>query len=200
MCIKTKIFWFCCQVCMLTLVGCKVEINNNSNETVFAKEFKNNSLNSTFNFFIISDWGWDGSAQQMSVANQMSVAANNIYLKFIVSCGDNFQITGVLSAFDKHWNDNFEKVYKKPSLYVDWYPVFGNHDYNGNTQAELDFTKIDAKWKMKDYYYSFSKRINEAVSARFIFLDTPPLVDEYYNYLSSYPDIQETCIDDWFFN
>jgi hypothetical protein len=41
---------------------------------------------------------------------------------------------------------------------------------------------------MPDRYYTFSKKINDSVSARFIFLDTPPLVDEYWE-KGGYPDI-----------
>jgi 3',5'-cyclic AMP phosphodiesterase CpdA len=71
---------------------------------------------------------------------------------------------------------------------VDWYPVLGNHDYKGNTQAEIDYSKISRRWRMTDRYYTFSKRINDSVSARFIFLDTPPLIDEYRNKPFEYPD------------
>jgi tartrate-resistant acid phosphatase type 5 len=41
---------------------------------------------------------------------------------------------------------------------------------------------------MEDRYYTFVKKINDSISARFIFLDTPPLVNEYHT-KGGYPDI-----------
>jgi predicted MPP superfamily phosphohydrolase len=142
----------------------------------------------SFKFMIVSDWGWNGFSHQLEVADAMSTLADSISPEFIVSCGDNFQIQGVASTQDPLWVTSFENVYKKPSLQVDWYPVLGNHDYKGSTQAEIDYTNISRRWRMTSHYYTFSKKINDSVSARFIFLDTPPLVDEYYK-KAGYPDI-----------
>jgi hypothetical protein len=48
---------------------------------------------------------------------------------------------------------------------------------------------------MTDRYYSFAKRINDSISARFIFLDTPPLVGEYRNNPDEYPDAAKQNIE-----
>jgi len=141
-----------------------------------------------FNFFVISDWGWSGLKDQQLVADGMAHQAEQLAPEFIVSCGDNFQIAGVTSTSDPLWASNFENVYTQKSLQVDWYPVFGNHDYKGNTQAQIDYSKLNQRWKMEAHYYSFVKKINDSISARFIFLDTPPLVDEYHT-KGGYPDI-----------
>jgi hypothetical protein len=141
-----------------------------------------------FNFIIIGDWGRNGIAIQQEVADQMAKTADSIDAQFIATCGDNFQFNGVASTQDPLWMTNFENVYKGNSLQVDWYPVFGNHDYKGETQAEIDYTKISRRWRMKDHYYSFSIRINDSVTARLIFLDTPPLIGEYRNNPAEYPD------------
>ena len=133
-----------------------------------------------FNFFVISDWGWNGYKHQQEVADEMGLVGESIEPKFIVSCGDNFQLSGVASTQDPLWLKNFENVYTNLSLQVEWFPVFGNHDYKGNTQAEIDYTNISRRWRMESHYYSFVRKINDSISARFIFLDTPPLVDEYY--------------------
>ena len=139
-------------------------------------------------FFIISDWGWNGYNQQQEVADGMTILADSIEPKFIVSCGDNFQVQGVASTQDPLWLTSFENVYKHLSLQVDWYPVLGNHDYRGNTQAEIDYSKISRRWKLDSHYYTFARKINDSISARLIFLDTPPLVDEYYK-KPGYPDV-----------
>jgi 3',5'-cyclic AMP phosphodiesterase CpdA len=141
-----------------------------------------------FNFIIVSDWGWNGMKHQQEVADQMAKTADSVNAKFIASCGDNFQISGVASAQDPLWTNSYENVYKGLSLMVDWYPVLGNHDYKGNPQAEIDYTKISRRWHMPDRYYSIRKKINDSVSARLIFLDTPPLIDEYRNHPDEYPD------------
>jgi tartrate-resistant acid phosphatase type 5 len=139
-------------------------------------------------FLIISDWGWNGGKAQQEVADQMTKTAREMEPNFIVSCGDNFQVQGVASVQDPLWLSNFEYVYKDPSLQVDWYPVLGNHDYKGNTQAEIDYSAISRRWRMESRYYSIVEKINDSISARLIFLDTPPLVDDYYN-KPGFPDI-----------
>jgi len=150
-----------------------------------------NDTKNAFNFFVISDWGWNGSPDQRKVADQMAITARYINLRFIVTCGDNFQLNGVTSVHDSLWFINYKNVYWQKSLHVDWYPVLGNHDYIGNTQAEIDYSRICRRWKMENYYYTFARRINDSVSARFIFLDTPPLVDAYYLDTATYPDIEK---------
>jgi len=149
---------------------------------------KNKANKKAFNFFIVSDWGWNGFKSQQEVADQMAKSAEEISPNFIISCGDNFQVQGVASVQDPLWMSSYENVYKQPSLQVNWYPVLGNHDYKGNTQAEIDYSNISRRWKLEAHYYSFVRKINDSVSARFIFMDTPPLVTEYYN-KPGFPDI-----------
>lgn len=147
------------------------------------------TFDKAFNFMIVSDFGWNGFGHQLEVADQMAKTADSIRVKFIATCGDNFQISGVASTQDPLWTANFENVYHSNALQVEWFPVLGNHDYKGNTQAQIDYSKISRRWCMKDHYYTFSKKINDSVSARFVFLDTPPLVEEYQKNAEGYPDI-----------
>jgi tartrate-resistant acid phosphatase type 5 len=140
------------------------------------------------NFFIVSDWGWNGFKAQQEVADQMARSAEKIEPSFVISCGDNFQVQGVASAQDPLWITNFENVYKSVYLQCDWYPVLGNHDYKGNTQAQIDYSKISRRWRLESRYYTFVRKVNDSVSARFIFLDTPPFVTDYYR-KPGFPDI-----------
>jgi len=163
---------------------------------VTSKTFKK-----AFNFIIVSDFGWNGQDHQQEVADQMGKTADSINAKFIATCGDNFQMSGVASTQDPLWMANFENVYKSNSLQVEWFPVLGNHDYKGSTQAEIDYSKISRRWRLTDHYYTFVKKVNESVSARFIFLDTPPFVEEYQKRPEGYPDIakQDTAKEiKWF--
>jgi tartrate-resistant acid phosphatase type 5 len=142
------------------------------------------------NFFIVSDWGWNGFKAQQAVADQMARSAERIEPSFVISCGDNFQVNGVESVQDPLWITNFENVYRSVYLQCDWFPVLGNHDYKGNTQAQIDYSKISRRWRLESRYYTFVRRINDSVSARFIFLDTPPFVTDYYR-KPGFPDIPQ---------
>jgi hypothetical protein len=149
---------------------------------------KKDDRKDAFHFFIVSDWGWNGCKDQQPVADQMARSAAEIEPHFIISCGDNFQVQGVASVQDPLWLTNFEYVYKDVYLQCDWYPVLGNHDYKGNTQAEIDYSAISRRWRMESRYYTFAKKINDSISARFIFLDTSPFVTDYYR-KPGFPDI-----------
>jgi len=184
---KTTIF----SLFFLLIIGASCTTKTENKTKVSVADTANIPLlnhQKSLNFFIISDWGWNGYLHQQEVADQMAIVADSLDPKFIVSCGDNFQIQGVASVQDPLWLTSFENVYKQPSLQVDWYPVLGNHDYKGNTQAEIDYSKISRRWRLESHYYSFVRKINDSISARLIFLDTPPLVDEYYE-KPGYPDV-----------
>lgn len=168
----------------LMAVTPKLKVNAESpTSTITLKEH-----NRAVNFFVISDWGWNGFKDQQIVADQMGQQAEKNHPQFIVSCGDNFQVAGVASTQDPLWMNSFENVYKNLSLMVDWYPVFGNHDYKGNTQAEIDYSKVSRRWRMENHYYTKVTKVNDSISVLLVFLDTPPLIDEYYK-KSDYPDV-----------
>jgi tartrate-resistant acid phosphatase type 5 len=179
-------------ILIIIIVSCKnKKISTESQEKITTDSIgviTTKTFGKAFNFIIIGDWGRNGIAVQQEVADQMARTADSIDARFIATCGDNFQFNGVASPQDPLWMANFENVYKGNSLQVDWYPVFGNHDYKGNTQAEIDYSKISRRWSMKDRYYTVTKKINDSISARFIFIDTPPLVNEYRNNPDEYPD------------
>src|SRR5580658_3131535 len=142
------------------------------------------------NFFIVSDWGWNGFKAQQEVADQVARSAEKIEPSFVISTGDNFQVQGVASVQDPLWISNYENVYKSVYLQCDWYPVLGNHDYRGNTQAQIDYSKISRRWRLESRYYTMVRRVNDSVSARFIFLDTSPFVTDYYH-KPGMPDIPQ---------
>jgi tartrate-resistant acid phosphatase type 5 len=174
----------------------KASSNIGSEEAVTSKTFGR-----AFNFIILSDWGWNGYKHQQEVADQMAKTADSIHAKFIASCGDNFQVSGVASTQDPLWMSNFENIYKGLSLQAEWYPVLGNHDYRGSAQAQIDYSKISRRWRLTDHYYTFAKKVNDSVSVRFIFLDTPPLVTEYHKRPEEYPELvkQDTAKElKWF--
>jgi tartrate-resistant acid phosphatase type 5 len=65
----------------------------------------------------------------------------------------------------------------------------GNHDYLSNPQAQVDYSKISARWRMTDRYYAQTFFLNGA-RAKFIFLDTDPIekFQKGEQYTEKYPD------------
>jgi tartrate-resistant acid phosphatase type 5 len=167
--------------------------NNEKTVTLVGKKsvVTSETFHKAFNFIVVSDWGWNGYKHQQEVADQMGKTADSVDARFVVTCGDNFQIDGIASTQDPLWMLSFENVYKSLSLQEEWFPVLGNHDYHGSPQAEIDYSKISRRWRLTDHYYTFAKKVNDSISARFIFLDTPPLVDEYYQKAAEYPEITQ---------
>lgn len=137
------------------------------------------AANAALNFLVIGDWGRDGASHQRDVAAQMGKAAEATDSRFVVAVGDNFYDNGVQTAQDAQWKTSFEDVYTAPSLQKPWHVLLGNHDYRGNPQAQLDYARTSARWRMPARYYKVE---GASVGAPFIdlfMLDTSPMVHKY---------------------
>ncbi|PON16043.1 acid phosphatase [Candidatus Entotheonella serta] len=102
-----------------------------------------------------------------------------IQSQFIITTGDNFYEHGVDYIDDPHWHQSFEEVYAHPSLHTTWYPTLGNHDYHGNIQAQIDYSRHNSRWHLPARYYALEKTINDATKVQLIFLDTTPFRECY---------------------
>jgi tartrate-resistant acid phosphatase type 5 len=131
------------------------------------------------NFLVFGDWGRQGEPDQVEVATQMSIAADRMHARFVVSVGDNFYTDGVASTTDPGWQQSFEKVYTAPSLQVPWHVALGNHDYHGNPEAQIAYSKTSKRWTMPARYFQRTEKVDEATRADFFYLDTSPFVKEY---------------------
>jgi tartrate-resistant acid phosphatase type 5 len=147
-------------------------------QPVIAKDDK------AFRFFIIGDWGRNGEHNQQTVADQMGKLGDTFDPEFVLNTGDNFYCCGVASTEDPQWMASFENIYKAHSLNIPWYSVLGNHDYHGNPQAEIDYSRKSQRWKMPDRYYTFVEN-----GVRFVFVDTSPFLKNYQKHASAYADI-----------
>ena len=93
---------------------------------------------------------------------------------------------------DPLWMTNYELIYSHPELMIDWYPICGNHEYRGSTQAVLDYARVSRRWEMPARYYT--KTFNEeGTTVRVVWLDTTPLIDKYRQESDKYPD---ACLQD----
>ncbi|KAL3818510.1 hypothetical protein ACJIZ3_004415 [Penstemon smallii] len=127
-------------------------------------------------FLVVGDWGRDGNYNQSRVAKQMGEVGKKIGIDFVISTGDNFYDTGLKSVNDPRFETSFSKIYTAKSLQKPWYTVLGNHDYLGNTEAQLSpaLRKMDNRWHCKRNF------IVGAGYADIFFIDTNPFVNDYF--------------------
>lgn len=104
-------------------------------------------------FFTFGDWG-TGDASQQSVAEALKTFCQNSSCDFGVLLGDNFYPSGVDSVNDSKWQDYFEKVYS--GLTLRFYPALGNHDHDGNAQAQIDYSALQDRWTMPARQFTIS--------------------------------------------
>ncbi|OJU55033.1 MAG: acid phosphatase [Bacteroidales bacterium 45-6] len=153
------------------------------------------ALHDGFNFIIATDLGRNGYFDQKPIAELMGETAWAVNAEFVVASGDTHHYMGVQSTTDPLWMTNFELIYKHPELQIPWYPVLGNHEYRGNTQAVLDYAKVSRRWCMADRYYTQSYKLGNGESLRIVYIDTPPLIDKYRNDSKGYPDAVKQDMD-----
>lgn len=144
------------------------------------------------NFIAMGDWGRNGADHQKQVAKQMGITASEVKANFIISTGDNFYPSGVISAQDPSFKYSFEDIYTDFSLQWDWYPVLGNHDYKSNPDAQVDYSKISRRWKMPARYYAKKFPINGDLNNQVLiaFIDTNPLIPEFYSNAEYGPNVK----------
>lgn len=132
-----------------------------------------------FNFILATDLGRNGYYDQKTVAHAMGELADEGDAEFVLALGDTFHYIGVESSSDPLWLTNFELVYSHPELQIPWYPVVGNHEYRGNVQALIDYSKVSRRWQMPARYYKLSYKTDETHTLDIFILDTPPLIEKY---------------------
>ncbi len=153
----------------------------------------------TFNFYVLGDWGRYGGYEQTRVATQMDVYSEQFDPKFVISTGDNFYTNGVASTQDPHWTLSFENIYAKGGLTCQWFPVLGNHDYQGNAQAQIEYSNISRRWVMPARYHTFAQKVSDGIEARFVFIDTSPFVEKYHKEARKYGDLtKQDTARQWF--
>jgi hypothetical protein len=139
------------------------------------------------NLFMCNDMGRNGYYDQKPIAELMGEMAKAIGPEAILAVGDIHHFNGVASVNDPLWMTNYELVYSHPELMMDWFPVLGNHEYRGNTQAVLDYHGVSRRWMMEARYYTKVFK-GDSTSVRVVFLDTTPLIDKYREKNDTYPD------------
>lgn len=150
-------------------------------------------LKGEINLMVVSDIGRNGYYDQKPIASLMGSIAEQASPDAVLALGDTHHYMGVQSVDDPLWLTNYELIYSHPELQVKWYPLLGNHEYRGNTQAVLDYSGKSRRWEMPARYYSKTFKDGDA-TLRVIFLDTPALIDKYHK-AGDYPDAEQQDID-----
>lgn len=147
-------------------------------------------LKGDINLYLANDLGRNGYYDQKSIAELMGRMGETIGPKCVIAAGDIHHFNGVASVNDPLWTTNYEQIYSHPELMIDWFPVLGNHEYRGNTQAVLDYGQISRRWMMPSRYYTkvFNKK---GLSLRVVFIDTTPLINRYHKEYTTYPDARK---------
>uniref|UniRef100_A0A0K0EFI5 Tartrate-resistant acid phosphatase type 5 n=1 Tax=Strongyloides stercoralis TaxID=6248 RepID=A0A0K0EFI5_STRER len=131
----------------------------------------------TLRFFLIGDIGGDpiypySSYAQRKVANAMNEFCIDKNYTFVINTGDNIYFNGVEHIFDTRFEDTFEYVYDKDYLKMPFYMTFGNHDYLGNTEAQINYTNHSSKWTLPNYYYTINYKLKNNTTIKFVMIDT----------------------------
>ena len=143
---------------------------------------------------VANDLGRNGYYDQKPIAERMGKMAGELDVEAVLALGDIHHFMGVESVNDPLWMTNFELIYSHPELQIPWYPILGNHEYRGNTQAVLDYSNVSRRWQMTARYYS--KVFEEdGATLRVVFIDTTPLIDKYHKDSLDYPSVAEQEIN-----
>ena len=167
-------------------------------------------------FFVVGDWGREGTLNQTTVADLMSKVAEGLADPplAVFSTGDNMYPNGMNSSDDPLFERSFINVYNGRGLVgVPWYAVLGNHDYGDGfwtlCENDLDHAKCDrgprhqlgdslrrrdGRWNMPapNYVRSFGNGLLDV-----FFLDTNPWIEEYRDTNWSPWNRQILLAEDW---
>jgi predicted MPP superfamily phosphohydrolase len=168
---KIKLTRYTYALLLLLLILLFPEIN--------AQSIVKKSASDSLKFLVISDFGGQGGEVQRKVGEQLGREASLEKSRFVITCGDNYHQSGISSFRDPRWKTEFEDIYSDNSLMIPWYASLGNHDYNGNPQAQIEYSQISKRWHLPSRYYSHTEKINDTTDVLFIHLDTSPFITEY---------------------
>ncbi|DAZ93259.1 TPA: hypothetical protein N0F65_012352 [Lagenidium giganteum] len=125
-------------------------------------------------FIVIGDWGEAKDLPAvLAVRDGLLEAAKQS--DFIISVGDNFYGEGVKDVKDPQWTSTWVNRFKVgKELQLPWLVALGNHDYLGNAQAQIDYSKINSNWIMPERMFTLD--VETTVPARsmlkMVFADT----------------------------
>lgn len=135
------------------------------------------------NFILISDSGMKDAKHReiaSSAASFMAEIIKENKISFVAVAGDPIHNNGVQSVQDPEWKFKFEDMFADKALHsVPWHAVPGNHEYVGNPDALVEYSKVSRRWDSPARYYSIEKKLKRTKDEiLLVFLDTTPLIKE----------------------
>lgn len=122
--------------------------------------------------FCFGDSGTGGSGQR-AVARAIVERMDRDPARFLLTLGDNFYPSGVQTPTDRQWDECVVQPYQ--GLRIPIYASLGNHDHNGDPDAQVARSTIDSLWRMPARYYTFSRTLLDGTTIQFFVLDTTPI-------------------------
>ena len=120
----------------------------------------------------VGDFG-KGNEDQLKVAVLIKKITGEKDVKLVLGLGDNIYPDGVKSVKDKKFKLQFEEMYKKLPKSLEFFNVLGNHDYRGNCNAQIEYTKKSNRWNLFNHWYNFNKTMGKSrVKVGFYAIDT----------------------------
>ena len=115
-------------------------------------------------YLVFGDWGFISKIQ-----TQVAKLIETLRIENVIALGDNFYSYGVQSKYDSLWRTAFEDVYPPG---VKFHCILGNHDYCGDTQAQIEYTTLNPqRWYLPSRYYMMNRTVGNN-SVDFFFIDT----------------------------
>ena len=151
-------------------------------------------LKGDITMYMANDLGRNGYYDQKPIAELMGRMVETLKPKCVIAAGDVHHFNGIQSVNDPLWMTNYELIYSHPQLMINWFPVCGNHEYRGNTQAVIDYSNVSRRWVMPSRYY-YKVFSSKGTTVRVVFIDTTPLINRYRNNPETYPDARKQNID-----
>ena len=147
---------------------------------IHSTEFKSEK---SISFGVLGDWGgfpapWDNTPFQVSAAKGLGQISKEKDAKFTMAIGDNFYFWGVQDIYDERWYTTYERIYTDESLQKPWYVCAGNHDWQGNVTAQIEYSKYNQRWTFPNFYYTVKYEFAENTTLTMIYLDTQMLCDQ----------------------
>ena len=122
-------------------------------------------------FLVLGDWGGSSDSEpstqdELNNAELMGKVADEYDVDFVLLVGDNFYEHGLWpDVHSKRFQTSFEDVFTAPSLQnISFYVIPGNHDYEGNITAEIEYSKV-----LPISTLSFIKFFLSQISNRWVF-------------------------------
>ena len=175
-----EITLICAIFFITTSQSLKIEPDSDGHFRIKVSDFKNSK---TLNFGVIGDWGgfpapFHNTPIQISGSKILAEVSEKLDSKFTLAIGDNFYFWGVKDIYDERWYTTWERVYTDASLQKPWYVCAGNHDWQGNVTAQIEYSKYNYRWTFPNFYYTVTYEFANDKKLSMIFIDTQILCDQ----------------------